>query len=91
MEKGSTYALAATVTPSDATNKAVTWSSSDTSVATVSSSGVITAVANGTATITATTADGGYTDTCGVTVSTSVTGVTLDNTSASLKPGDTLT
>ena len=55
---GQTATLTATVIPSNATNKDVTWSSSDTAVATVSSTGVVTAVANGTAVITATTADG---------------------------------
>ncbi len=64
-----TATLTATVTPSNATNKSVTWTSSNTSVATVSSSGVVTAKANGTATITAKTADGtNLTATCTVTV-----------------------
>ena len=91
MEKGSTYALAATVAPNNATNKAVTWSSSDTNVATVDAQGVVTAVANGTATITVTTADGGKTATCAITVKTSVTGVTLSQTNATLEKGSTLT
>ena len=63
-----TVTLAETVAPSNATNKAVTWSTSDSSVATVSN-GVVTGVAAGTATITVTTTDGGFTDTCTVTVS----------------------
>ena len=57
----------------EATNTAVTWTSDNTSVATVSSSGLVTAQANGTATITVTTADGGYTDTCVVTVTSNPT------------------
>ena len=65
---GGTKQLTATVYPANATNKNVSWSSSDTSVATVNSSGLVTAVAAGLATITVTTADGGYTATCGVTV-----------------------
>ena len=54
---GDTLTLTATVTPEDASNKAVTWASSDETVATVAG-GVVTAVAAGTATITATAADG---------------------------------
>ena len=59
--------LTATVAPSDASDKSVTWSSNNTSVATVAD-GVVTAVAPGNATITVTTTDGGKTATCAVTV-----------------------
>ena len=65
---GETAALVATVLPENATNKSVTWSSSNTSVATVSSRGVVTGVGAGTAIITVTTIDGGKTVTCTVTV-----------------------
>lgn len=68
LTKGSTATLKATVSPSNASNKKVTWSSSNTSVATVSSSGVVTARSPGTATITVTTNDGGHTASCEVTV-----------------------
>jgi len=64
---GGTGNLTATVAPNDATNKAVNWSSNNNSVASVSN-GTVTAVAAGVATITVTTVDGGYTDTCTVTV-----------------------
>ena len=65
---GSSLSLTATITPDNATEKSVTWSSSNTSIATVDSDGQVTAVAAGTATITATTVDGGFTATCTVTV-----------------------
>ena len=58
LETGQTKTLTATVTPSNATDKSVTWNSSNTSVATVSSSGVVTAKAGGTCTITATNSGG---------------------------------
>lgn len=60
---GQTTTLTRTFTPSNATNKNVTWTSSDESVAKVSA-GQVTAVGNGTAVITATTQDGGFSDTC---------------------------
>lgn len=68
IEEGATEQLTATVAPSNATDKSVTWSSSNTSIATVDSSGLVTAVSAGSATITVTTTDGGYTATCAVTV-----------------------
>ena len=68
IEQGKTETLTATVAPSNAANKAVTWKSSDEEVATVSDTGVVTAVAEGEAIITVTTAEGGKTATCVVTV-----------------------
>ena len=65
---GETTTLTPTVAPATATDKSVTWLSSNTSVATVSNSGVVTAVGAGTATITVTTTDGAFTATCTVTV-----------------------
>lgn len=65
---GKTATLTATVTPSTATDKTVTWSSSNTSVATVTSDGVVKGVSPGNATITATTNDGGKTASCSVNV-----------------------
>lgn len=64
---GQNATLTATINPSDATNKNVTWSSSNEDVATVVD-GVVTAVGSGTAIITVTTEDGGKTATCTVTV-----------------------
>lgn len=66
--KQSTIQLVATVNPSNAENKTVVWSSSDSAVATVSAIGLVTGVSLGTATITATTVNGGFTATCAVTV-----------------------
>lgn len=59
--------MTATVKPDNATNKSVTWSSDNESVATVAD-GVVTAAAAGTAVITVTTTDGGFTTACVVTV-----------------------
>ncbi|MFC5471306.1 Ig-like domain-containing protein, partial [Cohnella suwonensis] len=90
---GSTAALTETVSPSNALNKNVTWTSSNPSVATVSSSGVVTPVAAGTATITVTTTDGSKTATSAVTVSAAtvpVTGVALDQSTLSLTVGGTV-
>lgn len=74
MMVGDSLTLNATVTPADATDKSVTWSSSDETVATVSG-GTVTAKAAGTATITATA--GGFSATCAVTVSAPVASVTI--------------
>lgn len=92
MKVGETLTLTATVTPEDASNPAVIWSSSDEQVLTVSD-GVITAVANGTATVTAQTQDGGFTSSCAITVTTDVTGVLLDSAELTIPVGqeDTLT
>jgi alpha-tubulin suppressor-like RCC1 family protein len=71
---GAAVGLAATIEPSDATNQAVSWSSSNTAVATVSANGgnglaaTVTAVSPGTATIIVSTQDGGKTAYCNVTV-----------------------
>ena len=65
---GQSEQLSAVFNPDNASNKSVSWESSNTSVATVNGNGNVTAVGSGSAIITVTTADGGYTDTCNVTV-----------------------
>jgi len=65
---GATSQLTATITPSNATNKNVNWSSSNTAIATVSASGLVTGVAAGTANITATSVDGSYSAVSVITV-----------------------
>jgi len=96
LTEGDTSKLTATVAPSNATNKEVTWVSSNTSVATVDTNGNVKAVKAGTATITVTTKDGNHKASCTVTVTAkqeepkpvvSVTGVTLNKSSLSLTEG----
>jgi uncharacterized protein YjdB len=64
---GSPQQLAATITPANASNKNLSWTSDNTAVATVSSTGMVTAVSVGTATITVTTEDGGKIATTAIT------------------------
>lgn len=90
---GETAQLSASVSPSSATNKSVSWSSGNTSVATVSSSGLVTAKSAGTATITCKATDGsGKKATCSITVKEAVkpTSITLNKTKASITEGETL-
>ncbi|MBR6203676.1 MAG: Ig-like domain-containing protein [Candidatus Methanomethylophilaceae archaeon] len=92
LEEGGQGKLTVTVSPSNATNKNVTWSTSNASVATVSN-GVVTAKSQGTATITVTTVDGKLATTCDVTVVGSsvvpVTGIALDKRTMDLEKGQT--
>ncbi|MGN1195430.1 MAG: Ig-like domain-containing protein, partial [Acutalibacteraceae bacterium] len=87
---GESVTINATVSPSDASNKSITWSSSDPSVANVASNGVVTALKVGEVTVTAKTADGGFTDTCKITVRAHVTGVALSAGEVSVSRGGTL-
>ncbi|MBC2727213.1 MAG: Ig-like domain-containing protein, partial [Desulfosporosinus sp.] len=76
-----TAQLTATVAPTDADNKGVTWSSSDEDVATVDQTGLVTAVSAGTAEITVTTSDQGFTATCQVTSVADTTAPTIQSVS----------
>ncbi len=92
LEKNKTHTLNATVTPVDTTdNKTVTWSSSNENIVKVNATtGEITAVAAGKATVTATTANG-IQDTCEVTVTVPITGITLDQQVLNIERGNTAT
>jgi len=86
---GGSSQLTATVYPVDATNKTVTWSSSNAAVATVSNDGLVSWVGGGAATITVTTVDGAKVETCAINADSAVavSGVTLDKASISLAAG----
>ncbi len=86
---GKSISIEATVTPSNATNKDVIWSSTDNSVATVDATGKITAVGAGQAIITATTVNNAKTASCTVTVRVPVTGIAITNVTDSIEKGKT--
>lgn len=91
LEEGSSQTLSAKVSPENATDKTVVWSSSNTAVATVAS-GTVTAVSVGTAVITA--KSGNKSATCNVTVNKKVipvTSVTLDITEIDIWTGKSIT
>jgi len=85
---GETVKLNATVSPSDATDKSVTWSSGNEKAAKVSSDGTVTAIGEGETTITVTTNDGGFKAECIVTVSGDDTEVTTESDTATDSSAD---
>lgn len=90
LEAGETGALSETIDPSNASDKSVTWSTSDESVATVNTSGIVSAVSPGSASITVTTNDGNLSAVCAVTVNPiAVRGITISPTSLTLDLGST--
>lgn len=92
MTEGESSTLTATVAPSNATDKSVTWSSNTTAVATVDDNGKVIAVKAGEATITVTTKDGGKTATCKVTVKAKeipATGLKIEPSSITFVEGQT--
>ncbi len=89
LEKGESVTIMATVMPEDATDKTITWASSDEAVATVNAEGKVTAVALGEATITATC--GEVSTYCTVTVvATPAESITISQETATLKVGETV-
>ena len=86
MKKGSKFALSATITTATATNKELSWSSSNKKIVTVSKKGVITAKGYGTATVTCSSMDGsGKRASCKVTVRRYVTSLKLNRTKLTLQ------
>lgn len=88
---GNSTQLTANVSPSNATNKSVKWSSSNTGVATVNGNGQVTGVGVGTTTITCRSSDGNATASCTVTVANVSSGNSgnsgsAGNTSGTVKP-----
>ncbi len=88
---GNTFTITPTVTPDNATDKSIIWTSSDDTIATVDANGKVTALKEGTATITATTNDGGFTASCVITVvkrEGRVTGITVTPISKTATVGE---
>lgn len=81
------FRLSAKITPADASNQNIIWSSSDTGIVKVDDSGLITGVAGGSATILAKSEDSGATSLCNVTVYQPVTSVTISNESMTVRKG----
>lgn len=88
LEKGENKTLEVKFTPENATDKSLTWESSNTSIAKVSN-GVVVGVAPGTTEVSA--KSGNFTDKCTVTVVSPATSVSLDQTELTLAPGETAT
>ncbi|WP_010523528.1 Ig-like domain-containing protein [Aquimarina agarivorans] len=94
VEKSQLLELSTLITPADASDKSVAWSSNNTNVATVDSSGVVKGIAEGIATITVTSIDGNYTATSEITVVStpvSVTKVRLTPESETIEVDSNLT
>ena len=86
--KGEKFQLIPTIVPNNATTQSVEWTTTNPNVVTVSTTGLITALNTGTAKIIVETRDGGFKDTCDVTVIIiPVTGVSLDKKTLRLKCG----
>ncbi|MCR5485313.1 MAG: Ig-like domain-containing protein [Clostridiales bacterium] len=90
LKKGQTLQLSPVIEPEDASNKNITWTSSNSSVASVSKTGVVTALSGGNASITATTEDGGYHAVCLVSITVPVSSVTVSPKSGTIYVGKTI-
>ena len=90
LDKEKKVVLNATITPEDATNKDIIWSSDNTKVATVDKNGTVKAAGKGTANITATTADGLKTAVCKITVKVPATKVTMNTKKVYIVKGSTI-
>lgn len=88
LEIGKKKLLICTVSPENADNRNVTWSSDNEAVATVTANGLVTAQGGGEANITVTAEDGSFTAVCKVTVKVTLTGLTFAKPSVSMKVGD---
>ncbi len=86
---GETFVLKATVLPSDANDRGVTFTSSNPAIATVNEDGLVTGVSGGTTIIVVRTNDRGLIATCTVTVQQDITGITFDVTDMYLPKGET--
>lgn len=84
---GDEYRLTAVISPENATNKNVKWSTSNPNVVTVDENGMLKAVGSGSATVIVQTEDGGYIDMTNVTVLQPVSSITLSQTEMSVKKG----
>lgn len=85
ISKSDHVTLEVSVLPSDATNKKVSWTSSNEKVIIVDSTGKLTPVADGQASVVVTTEEGGFTAVCEVTVSENASGISLSETALTLK------
>lgn len=87
LNKGASETLVATVAPDNATDKSLWWTTSNADICTIDADGKVTAVSPGTAEIAVEARSGGEMATCQVTVESPVSGVSLNKTAMTLRPG----
>ena len=87
LNKGASETLVATVAPDNATDKSLWWTTSNADICTIDANGKVTAVSSGTAEIAVEARSGGAMATCQVTVESPVSGITLNKTAMTLRPG----